>query len=141
MPRKSKAETASYLKRWRAANPGKDKQYRDAQTDAQRAARLQQNRAWKFVTKYGLTMDQFTEMLRRQRNQCAICGTKIALRRHGEGHVCRQGSALVDHDHRTGRVRGLLCVSCNFLLGYAEDDIPTLEQAIRYLKEHQDGVE
>jgi hypothetical protein len=40
----------------------------------------------------------------------------------------------IDHDHQTGKVRGLLCGFCNSLLGYAKDDPATLESAIRYLE-------
>jgi hypothetical protein len=52
------------------------------------------------------------------------------MRRNGT--VCK---LAVDHDHRTGRIRKLLCVRCNNILGFAADDIALLEKAIEYLKQ------
>lgn len=54
------------------------------------------------VAKYGLTLDQYDSMLMSQRNRCAICHRPPAAR-----------PLEIDHDHRTGRVRGLLCWYCN----------------------------
>ena len=70
--------------------------------------------------RYGLTTDQFTEMLEAQEYKCAIC--------HDETFLC------IDHDHKTGEVRGLLCHPCNLAIGKLKDSIPNLENAIRYLK-------
>jgi ribosomal protein L24E len=54
--------------------------------------------------RYGLTIEQFDEMLAEQGGVCAICGTDTPLGR---------GTFHVDHDHQTGQVRGLLCHPCN----------------------------
>lgn len=51
---------------------------------------------------------------------CAICSSKVKL--------------VVDHNHKTDRVRGLLCFSCNSLLGFAKDNPDILQKAITYLK-------
>jgi hypothetical protein len=40
---------------------------------------------------------------------------------------------MVDHNHKTGAVRGLLCCKCNFILGHADDDVGILRRAISYL--------
>ena len=66
---------------------------------------------------YGLTMEQYREMLSRP---CWICGAT-------EGRRC------VDHSHATKIVRGTLCVSCNAALGSFRDDIKLLQRAIEYL--------
>jgi hypothetical protein len=76
---------------------------------------------------YGLTLDDFQARLVSQGGGCAICGA--TANPHGK-------SLCVDHDHRTGRVRGLLCDSCNKALGLLKDDIPTLRKAIGYLELH-----
>jgi hypothetical protein len=79
--------------------------------------------------KYGITEIQYYRLLESQNNACAICGrceTKSV-----QGVVV---ALSVDHDHYTGKVRGLLCSKCNFILGNAEDNIETLESAINYLK-------
>lgn len=57
---------------------------------------------------------------------CAICGTSDWMGRHG-------GRPHVDHDHETGKVRGMLCHNCNLMIGYAKEDIQTLRRAITYL--------
>jgi hypothetical protein len=69
-------------------------------------------------------------MLARQDGVCAIC--------RGEETRTMAGTVLalcVDHDHETGRVRGLLCHPCNMLLGFARDDEERLQAAVRYLSE------
>lgn len=74
---------------------------------------------------YGITSADYNEMFDEQEGCCAICGT----------HQSEMGKRLmVDHDHKTGRVRSLLCHHCNALLGFARDDVNALEAAIRYLR-------
>lgn len=77
---------------------------------------------------YGLTPEDFERLLEQQDNRCAICGTAewgSSGRWPGKPHV--------DHDHATGRVRGLLCGSCNYGLGAFRDDLERLHAAIQYL--------
>lgn len=77
---------------------------------------------------YGISIEQYNEMLERQGGVCAIC--------QGEETVTRAGTirALsVDHCHATGRVRGLLCANCNTFIGMAEDDPVRLLAAMNYL--------
>lgn len=75
---------------------------------------------------YGMTLEQYDGMLEAQNNRCAICGSEDPKR----------GSRfLVDHCHRTGDVRGLLCHHCNVFIGMAEDDTATLLSAVKYLEE------
>lgn len=80
-------------------------------------------RAWRLKHYFGLTVDAYDELLLRQNGVCAIClrpPTKIRL--------------AVDHDHVTGAIRGLLCYSCNHLLGTVADDHERLARAAAYLK-------
>lgn len=77
------------------------------------------------IRKYGITVDEFYEMLQKQNNKCAICGST------NWGHV----SPSIDHDHKTGKVRGLLCNRCNTVLGLVQDDPNILQNTINYLKE------
>src|ERR1035437_2799340 len=58
---------------------------------------------------YGITPDQYKAMLKFQNNRCAIC-RKFETTRNKRGTLYRLG---VDHNHQTGKVRGLLCMSCN----------------------------
>jgi|SRR5690348_16289428 len=75
---------------------------------------------------YGVTHDEFLALFASQGGVCAICGN---------GNDSGKQLA-VDHDHATGRPRGLLCTRCNPMLGYARDDIAVLEAAIEYLKRY-----
>jgi hypothetical protein len=74
---------------------------------------------------YGLTVEQYEKMITDQKGICLIC----------ERHVteCRQ-RLNVDHDHITGKVRGLLCGPCNAALGIFQDDIEILKRAVAYLE-------
>ncbi len=73
--------------------------------------------------KYGLTRDQWDEQLIRQVGRCAICGA--AFRGDGEPQV--------DHDHVTGKVRGMLCQNCNIMLGTSRDNPRILEAGRDYI--------
>lgn len=84
---------------------------------------------------YGITEVQYEEMLKTQNGLCGSCRQKETWLYKGK---VRRLS--VDHDHRTGRVRELLCRRCNWLLGLVNDDVLLLWAAIRYLgKHHEDG--
>lgn len=80
--------------------------------------RLQHNR----FAKYGLTKEVFDSMCEAQDNSCAICKTMP------------DRGLVIDHDHATGLVRGLLCDWCNTALGLLKDDIALLQSAIGYLE-------
>lgn len=74
---------------------------------------------------YGLTKDEWLALLEKQNNKCKICDT----------YSDDLGFFHTDHDHKTGKVRGLLCKNCNTVLGHAKDDITILKEAISYLKQ------
>ena len=74
--------------------------------------------------RYGITEDQYAAMLTKQKGVCLICGRPPLNRR-----------LSVDHDHRTGRVRGLLCYTCNRFLVPALEKYPDrIRRAQLYLK-------
>ncbi len=68
--------------------------------------------------KYGLTVDEYLELMTGAR--CAVCGSAESLG--------------VDHDHETRKVRGVLCVNCNFLIGHGKDNPTLLRLAADYLE-------
>lgn len=77
------------------------------------------------MRKYSITPEQWDEIFEAQDRCCAIC--KSVTPRYVDGwHV--------DHDHKTGKVRGILCQPCNHLLGKAKDDISFLYKVIDYLE-------
>lgn len=71
-------------------------------------------------------------MLREQNYKCAICGQEISLFGSSQKLI-----AHVDHDHKTGKVRGLLCKECNTGLGKFRDNIEYLLSAVSYLKKNK----
>ena len=72
---------------------------------------------------FGISLEQYNEMLKKQGSVCAICKEK-----------CKSGKNLaVDHCHTTGKIRGLLCSNCNRGLGLFTDDKIKLSNAIIYL--------
>jgi len=87
------------------------------------------------ASRYNITVGFIQELQERQGNKCAICGT------HSDDipHATFRNTLVVDHDHGTGAVRGLLCPSCNVILGHAKDDPTVLLRAALYLQEHTHG--
>ena len=78
-----------------------------------------------FKIKYGISLQDYNLMYEQQNGSCKICGSTDPQR--GNKHF------MVDHDHTTGKVRGLLCAPCNMGLGLLGDNISTLQNAINYL--------
>ena len=77
------------------------------------------------LKRYGLTLEDYISLLNSQGNKCAICG----------GSDSR--ALNVDHDHQTGRIRGLLCTKCNTALGLLDEDTCCLRAALKYLEGSQ----
>lgn len=80
---------------------------------------------------YGLTTEGYNELFMSQEGRCGGCKTH---QNEFNRHFC------VDHDHETGKVRGLLCVGCNLILGYAQDQEQILFNLVEYLKSHSPGL-
>lgn len=79
---------------------------------------------------FGIGVKEYDELLTLQDGCCAICGTTS----------CSSGKNFaVDHDHQTGKVRGLLCKFCNTALGQFKDDTDVLRKAIEYLERKDYG--
>jgi hypothetical protein len=98
-------EKREYLKRWYAANK---KKFKNSE----------------LKKRYGISSEQYDEMFAAQDQKCAICRTETPGGR---------GCFHVDHDHDTGKVRGLLCHRCNTSLGGFGDSVDVLRAAIAYL--------
>lgn len=77
--------------------------------------------------KYGISLDDYNRMLLNQDFKCDICALNT---KDNAQRFC------VDHDHKTGKVRGLLCSQCNFLLGCSYECPEILSNAVIYLKKH-----
>lgn len=77
---------------------------------------IEYNRAYHAARKYGVSLDQYRTLIKMP---CEICGKK---------------SNCLDHDHKTGKFRSVLCKPCNFGIGHLNDDVGLLEKAIVYLR-------
>lgn len=113
---KNREKLNGYTKDYRVGNLStvreNEKRYRETNGDRCKVATRKY--------KYGLSEDDFQELLAAQDGKCAGCGTTEKL--------------CVDHDHETRKVRGLLCRKCNATLGFVNDDPKVLQNLIRYLE-------
>lgn len=143
-----RAHNRAYMAARRAADPEAERSkyrayyYRNreqqiAKVRAWRAAldpEVARERAWRIRLRkfYGIDLEDFNDLRARQDYRCAVC------RRH-EDDLPRvrpkdNSTLFVDHVHETGVVRGLLCNSCNILIGHAQESDRILAAAIEYLQ-------
>jgi hypothetical protein len=103
---------------WRANNPEKvaasQRRYRQSHPERRKAAKIKKL--------YGLEPAAYAQLVAEQEGRCSICRDEAALH--------------VDHDHVTGKVRALLCGTCNRGLGHFKDNPVLLRAAITYLEAH-----
>lgn len=79
-------------------------------------------------------------MLDEQGGVCPICGVTPEEQNWAANKGTQESTSLaVDHCHKTGTVRGLLCGQCNIVLGHVNDDPRVLENMIAYLAQHSDN--
>ena len=130
-----RAYDAAKSRKWRAANPDRARELGRKSARKWYAAnpevRLEQNRKWRLANPghrrlemYGITVADFDQILTAQDGRCACC-LKVSGR-----------TLHVDHDHKTGKPRGLLCSNCNTGLGLFGDDPILLRMALEYLAKH-----
>jgi hypothetical protein len=110
---------------WRATHARSQREWR--KKNPQRHAEQKAN--WD-LKRFGLTYADYRRMFVEQGGACAICGTTEP---GGQG---KTRTLVVDHCHRTDRVRRLLCTCCNSALGMVDDDPEILKKMIAYLQEH-----
>lgn len=82
------------------------------------------------LSKYGITRNEWEQMFAAQDNMCAICKTQ-------DPGLGANGQWNTDHDHQTGKVRGILCWTCNTALGKFKDSTDILRSALAYLEDNQ----
>ncbi len=120
-PEKCRADARERARKHRVRNPGyyTNKEWTSRNSDAYLRKNLKHN--------YGLTLEEYQDMVEAQEGRCAICGTD---------NPTPHDRLYVDHDHVTGKVRGLLCQKCNLALGLFKDSRDVLGSAILYLERH-----
>lgn len=80
------------------------------------------------LKKFGLSFKTFEVLINKQNNKCRICKEKFGKKKNNKPNI--------DHDHKTGKVRGLLCLLCNVSLGGFRDSAKRLRNAIKYLEKY-----
>ena len=144
-----------YIKAWQSDNPDKVREYKRRHKERKRDERVKadpsyeykplvvyepeerkrRKRARRLMDDYQLSHDEYEAMHAAQGGLCLICGRP-------ETTKSRTGAVrllAVDHDHDTGKVRGLLCNACNTGIGYFREDIESLKSAVKYLETHHAG--
>lgn len=106
-------------KKWLASKPGYHKKY---YTEVYK----QNSREKRYFSTYGITIAEYDNLFTLQNGVCAVCGKD-----NGKRRLC------IDHDHKTGKIRGLLCHACNTTLGHSRDDVSILGKLIGYLKKNK----
>ncbi len=76
---------------------------------------------------YNMTINDYDNMFNKQDGRCAICGSGNSNRKSSE-------KFYVDHNHETGKIRGLLCHNCNSALGHIKDDTRILQNMLHYIR-------
>ena len=115
---------AEYSREYKKRNREKVLAWKRKSSATYRAKNPEHHRRYALPSKYGITQADFDALLEAQGGMCALCSHPDAV-----------GSRLdIDHDAKTGRVRGLLCRRHNMGLGYFQDSPELLRQAARYLE-------
>ncbi len=121
-----KTKRAEYARAYYLRNADKIKVRTKSYYEKNRSARKIIVRKAHLKTKYGITLEYYNSLCTKQKNSCAICkkpSVKVSL--------------AVDHNHKTGAVRGLLCSNCNRGLGHFQDDKKLLLKAIKYQEKYE----
>lgn len=86
--------------------------------------------AYELARTYGITIEEYEALISKQGNGCAICGS-VETKVHASGTVFRFS---VDHCHESGKIRGILCMTCNRGIGLFRDNAQLLRKAADYLE-------
>jgi hypothetical protein len=116
----AKLNRQKHIDRWREYSARYHRERFKADPDYHRARSLKK--------RYGITLDEFNRLIRAQGNACAICLTPME-------QIKRK---CVDHCHRTGTVRGVLCQGCNVAIAHLRDDPLAAIRASEYLARHRE---
>lgn len=139
MWRKNNPEkVAEHAKRTRIKNKEKIKQRQKEWRENNRAHVSEKGKKWyienvdrvrnnQLKLHFGISLEKYNKILDKQNGVCAVCGSSSEKRKFS-----------VDHDHETGKIRGLLCRGCNVGIGNLKDDIIVIENALNYLKKHKE---
>lgn len=92
---------------------------------ARKTKRSKEQNLQERCSRYGIKPNQFYQMLEEQGNECGICGEMFD----------DKSSAMIDHCHAHGHIRGLLCRQCNTAIGLLKEDVERMQGAIAYIEQ------
>jgi hypothetical protein len=129
----NKAKRLEKTKEWKKSNPDKVKAYYknnkihvNKKTKEWYESNIDKVKDLNLKRRFGITLEEYDKLLVKQNNSCAIC-----KRNQTEFKI----KLAVDHNHKTGEIRGLLCNNCNNGLGRFKDNKVLLSEAIKYLEQ------
>jgi len=116
------------------AKTGKNQKYlrsycRPCDNDYERVERHEYRRNWQLKKAYGISLGEYQMLFDLQDGKCAICDNSETDSTNGIVHLL-----AVDHDHDSGKVRGLLCKKCNTAIGLLKHQESLLDKAKKYLE-------
>jgi hypothetical protein len=110
-----------YGKKYRVMSGVKDQRREYCKKYRAKPEVKERKREYCYKSKYNITLEEYDKMCCQQNGRCLICEEK-------------PNKLVVDHDHKTGKVRGLLCNSCNLAIGYLKENKQHFMKAIEYLE-------
>ena len=114
-----------YRRRWERLQPHRKNQDSRRSPEALERRRIAKYRRT-VAARYGITLEEHASMVEQQDGCCAICGSPPA-----------HDALAIDHDHETGKVRALLCDTCNFMIGLSRESPALLHIGAAYLEAHR----
>jgi hypothetical protein len=114
-----RSNTRYYQRECKPCN--RDRKYRWHKSDAGKRSTANT----KLKARFGISVEEYERMLAEQSGKCRICAQEVSYMGH---------KLAVDHDHASGKVRGLLCKACNLAIGNFKDDPALCIAAAEYLK-------
>lgn len=132
----NKEKIKKSMKKWMQSEKGKAYYKKSHQSKKFKEYMKEYNKRNKIVVRryqlkfrYGITIEEYNNLLKLQNNVCVICGQPETRLRKGKLTLLS-----VDHNHETGKIRGLLCYKCNTIIGLASDSPKQLLDTIKYLE-------
>lgn len=133
---KTKEEHRAYMGWWRNLNREDYNKKRLEWSRGHKERRKLQARRSFLLKQFGITIEDYEKLLQKHNHQCEICRNKFKKVKDKENRV-RQDTCI-DHCHKSGKIRGLLCLNCNSALGYFKEDVDILKGAIKYLRKYKE---
>lgn len=127
--KKHRDKLLAQKREWRKNNKKRQKENDKRWYEQNKQRHKQSSFKAKLKKEYGITPQDYNALNKSQKGCCAICGCTKADNSGGK-------RLAVDHNHETGKIRGLLCDRCNRGLGYFKDNVDFLKKAITYLLSH-----